>query len=179
MSIQQLMSDRPELLPALTLAYIGDGVYELQVRKHLLRLGIYKVDDLHKRAISLVCANTQARLAAAIQEQLTPFEVSIMHRGRNAKGQHNPKGASVATYHLATGLETLIGYWYLAGAEERLVWFFQRLWQYEKENQARLNQESQRLTLEEEEQLSVDLEEEFRAELADLLQEQLAAVQKK
>ena len=74
MSIQQLMSDRPELLPALTLAYIGDGVYELQVRKHLLRLGIYKVDDLHKRAISLVCANTQARLAAAIQEQLTPFE---------------------------------------------------------------------------------------------------------
>ncbi len=178
MSINQLMTERPELLPALALAYIGDGVYELQVRKYLLNKGIYKVDDLHKRAIGLVCANTQANVARHIAGELTPFEMGVLHRGRNAKGQHSPKGANnITTYRIATGLEALVGYWYLSGEEARLGWFFQTLWQYAEDNDVKLNQD---FTLDDEEDraMQVDIEEEFRAELEDIVKSQLEAVQK-
>ena len=59
----QYLQDDPELLPALTLAYIGDGYYEMAVRNYLLKQGLRRVDDLHKNAIELVCAATQAQLA--------------------------------------------------------------------------------------------------------------------
>ncbi len=123
----------PQLLPALTLAYIGDGYYELQVRNFLLAQGRLKVDELHKTAISLVRAGTQAQMAHRVMEQLTEYEVGVLHRGRNAKGQHVPKGASVSEYRNATGLEALVGYWFLMKMQDRLDWFFDELWIYAKE----------------------------------------------
>ena len=129
---EKYVTDRPEALPALTLAYIGDGYYELVVRNRLLTEGARRVDELHTQAVALVRAATQARLARLLEPQLTETESGVLHRGRNAKGQHVPKGAKVTEYRLATGLEALVGYWYLTGAAERLAWAFGQLWQMER-----------------------------------------------
>lgn len=129
---EKFVTDRPEALPALTLAYIGDGYYELVVRNRLLTEGTRRVEELHTQAVALVRAAAQARLARLLEPQLTEAEVGVLHRGRNAKGQHVPKGAKVTEYRLATGLEALVGYWYLTGAAERLAWAFDSLWQLER-----------------------------------------------
>ena len=133
MTVQEMMTENPNFMPALTLAYLGDVVYEIEVRKYLIRQGVYKVDDLHKMAVTLVRANTQAEFIQLVKDELTAEEASVFRRGRNAKGQHNPKGASVASYKLATGLEALVGYWYLTENQPRLDWFFARLWQFDQE----------------------------------------------
>lgn len=133
MTVQKMMKDNPSFMPALTLAYLGDVVYEIEVRKYLVNQGIYKVDDLHKSAVALVCANTQSEFIQLIKDELTTEEESIFRRGRNAKGQHTPKGASVASYKQATGLEALVGYWYITENKIRLEWFFERLWKFDKE----------------------------------------------
>ncbi len=130
------MIDQPELLPALTLAYIGDGFYELTVRNHLLSAGVRRVDDLHTQAIALVRAGTQAELARRLLSELDGQEQSVFHRARNAKGQHTPKGATPGEYHAATGLEALVGYWYLTGAAARLERCFTVLWEIEGEKNA-------------------------------------------
>lgn len=131
--VEKAAVERPELLPGLTLAYIGDGYYELVVRNHLLAAGVRKVDSLHKQAIGLVRAGMQSRLVMIMESELDEIELGVYHRGRNAKGQHIPKGATVAEYRAATGLEALVGYWYLTGADERLQRCFELLWQLEEE----------------------------------------------
>ena len=127
--MDKYLTDQPELLPALTLAYIGDGYYEMVVRNYLLGQGLRKVDDLHKNAIDLVCAATQAQLAHRLHPNLEPAEETVLRRGRNAKGMHIPKGATMTEYRWATGLEALVGYWYLNGDWERLDYCFNELWQ--------------------------------------------------
>lgn len=131
--VEKAAIERPELLPGLTLAYIGDGYYELVVRNHLLAAGARKVDGLHKQAIALVRAGMQARLVKEMEPELNEQELGVYHRGRNAKGQHIPKGATVTEYRTATGLEALVGYWYLVGAHDRLRRCFDLLWQLEEE----------------------------------------------
>lgn len=119
---------RPELLPALTLAYIGDGYYELVVRNLLLKRGCRKVEELHKAAISLVRAGMQARLARELEPELTEQERSVLHRGRNTRGLHVPRGATVQEYRAATGMEALVGFWYLRGDQQRLERCFEVLY---------------------------------------------------
>jgi len=131
--MDKYLNEQPELLPALTLAYIGDGYYELVVRNYLLGQGLRRVDDLHKHAVELVCAATQAQLAHRLQPRLEQTEETVLRRGRNAKGMHIPKGATVAEYRWATGLEALVGYWYLNGDYERLDYCFNELWQLRQE----------------------------------------------
>jgi ribonuclease-3 family protein len=123
----------PHLMPrswqemnALTLAYLGDAVYELWVRTHLLTLGYEKVKDLHHRATEYVRASTQAALLHRILPQLDETESQVVHRGRNAKGGH-PKSTDVVTYRHATAFESLVGYWQLTGNTERMLWAFQQL----------------------------------------------------
>lgn len=129
---EKAIIETPEQLAGLTLAYIGDGYYELVVRNHLLAVGARRVDSLHKQAVELVRAGTQARLAHILEPELTEEELGVYHRGRNAKGQHIPKGATVSDYRAATGLEALVGYWYLAGKSARLKHCFKLLWQLEE-----------------------------------------------
>lgn len=138
---EKFVTEHPEQLPALTLAYIGDGYYELVVRNRLLTEGARRVEELHTQAVALVRAGTQARLARALMPELSELENSVLHRGRNAKGQHVPKGASVLEYRLSTGLEALIGFWYLTGAEERLSWAFAQLWRLNDEEPVRPREE--------------------------------------
>ncbi|MDQ7094086.1 ribonuclease III domain-containing protein [Desulfosporosinus sp. PR] len=110
----------------LTLAYLGDAVYELWVRTHLLELGHEKVKELHKQAIRYVCAGTQARILHALLPDLEDVEQQVVLRGRNAKGSY-PKNVDVVTYRHATAFESLIGYWQLTGQVQRMHWAFQQV----------------------------------------------------
>ncbi|MDP4158296.1 MAG: ribonuclease III domain-containing protein [Bacillota bacterium] len=111
---------------ALTLAYLGDAVYELWVRTHLLELGHEKVKELHKQAISYVRAATQARILHALLPDLDEVEQQVVLRGRNAKGGY-PKNVDVVTYRHATAFESLVGYWQLNGQISRMQWAFNQV----------------------------------------------------
>ena len=116
----------PAVLPPLALAYVGDAVYELYVRRNLLGQST-KVHNLHKLAIRRVNNNTQAALLEQILPELTEKEVAVAKRGRNAKSGQVPKNADVVTYRWSTGLEALVGYLYLAKQEERLMGILSRI----------------------------------------------------
>ena len=103
----------------LVLAYIGDAIYEIYVRKMLVSQGNTSVDKLHKKATDYVRASAQSASYRRIEGILTEDEVAIFKRGRNAKTTP-PKNADVIEYHTATGLEALIGYIYLSENNERL-----------------------------------------------------------
>ncbi len=104
----------------LTLAYIGDAVYELKIREYLLSLGEQKVNDMHKNAIKYTCAKSQADFIDSYLINLSATEEEIYKRGRNSGGTHKPKNASLNDYRKATGFEALIGYLFLIKNEDRL-----------------------------------------------------------
>jgi ribonuclease-3 family protein len=114
-------------LPSLALAYIGDAVYELAVREHLLQGGVCKIGELHDKTVSYVRAERQSILATEIETLLSKEEKDVFRRGRNAKGGHQPSHASVGDYRRATGLEALIGYLYLKQEREQLDKIFEVL----------------------------------------------------
>lgn len=103
----------------LVLAYMGDAVYELYVRKMLIEKANTQVDKLHKTAINIVKAEAQCEAFRKIENILTENEMAVFKRGRNAKSSV-PKHASVIEYRIATGLEALIGYIYISGDTKRL-----------------------------------------------------------
>ena len=105
----------------LTLAYIGDGVYELIIRTILVKKGNCPVNRLHKKASSLVKAGTQSAIMEVIEEELTPEELSVYRRGRNAHSPTMAKHATMADYRRATGFEALMGYLYLKEDYTRML----------------------------------------------------------
>ncbi len=105
----------------LTLAYIGDAVYEMIVRTILVERGNVPVNVLHKHASKLVKAEAQADSYHRIKEMLTEEEMSVFRRGRNAKSYTSAKNATIGDYRVATGFETLFGFWYLTGQTERML----------------------------------------------------------
>ncbi len=105
----------------LTLAYIGDGVYELIIRTILVKKGNCPVNRLHKKASSLVKAAAQSDIMEVIEEKLTPEELSVYRRGRNAHSPTMAKNATMADYRRATGFEALMGYLYLKEDYSRMV----------------------------------------------------------
>lgn len=105
----------------LTLAYIGDGVYELIIRTILVKKGNCPVNRLHKKASSLVKAGAQSAIMEVIEETLTPEELSVYRRGRNAHSPTMAKHATMADYRRATGFEALMGYLYLKEDYTRML----------------------------------------------------------
>lgn len=103
----------------LSLAYLGDAVFELWVREHLLEQGIAKVEEMHKNAINYVRAQNQAGILRYLLEELNDTEKDVVRRGRNAKANH-PRNVDVITYRHATAFEALVGYWYLTDKKQRL-----------------------------------------------------------
>ncbi len=105
----------------LTLAYIGDAVYELKVREYLLSTGITKVNNLHQEAITkYTSAQAQSKIINYLMDKLSEEEIEYFKRGRNTGGTHHPKNSSLKEYRLATGFESLIGALYLEKNYERL-----------------------------------------------------------
>ncbi|GEA14422.1 MAG: mini-ribonuclease [Moorella sp. (in: firmicutes)] len=107
-------------LSPLVLAYVGDAVYELLVRTHLVRRGPARLEQLHREAVRFVRAASQARLVPALEAHLTAVEKDILRRGRNARPGHLPRSAVPEEYHFSTALESLFGYLYLKGEWQRL-----------------------------------------------------------
>lgn len=105
----------------LVLAYIGDAVYEVLIRTKMVNHGNMQVNKMHKKSAGLVNAGTQAAIIRGLKEELTPEELAVFRRGRNAKPATMPKHARISDYRAATGFEALIGYLYLAGREKRLL----------------------------------------------------------
>lgn len=115
-------------MSALSLAFLGDGVYELLVREYLTAQGSSPVKKLHERAVAWVRCETQAALLhEALWPLLTEGERQAALRGRNAHVGHVPKNASVEDYHAATALEALFGWLYYQGELERLRALFDRI----------------------------------------------------
>ncbi len=112
-------SKKPNELNALTLAYIGDAIYELYIREYVVSLG-GKPNILHKRAILYVSAKAQSKILHYIKPILTEEESEIVRRGRNAKSHTIPKNADVMDYRYSTAFESLIGYLHLTNEKERL-----------------------------------------------------------
>lgn len=107
----------------LTLAYIGDAVYELIIRSMIVTEGNAPVNKMHRRSSNLVKAETQADFIKYMldNEMLTEEEIRIYKRGRNAQSYTKAKNASVTDYRMATGFEALLGYLYLSGQSERMM----------------------------------------------------------
>jgi Uncharacterized protein conserved in bacteria len=106
----------------LVLAYLGDAVYELEIRKYLLSKKINKVNDLQNKAVKYVSAKSQsAYLKQMIDEKfLSEDEIAIVKRGRNHNITRHPKNTDIVTYKYSTGFETLIGSLYLENKTERI-----------------------------------------------------------
>ena len=108
-------------IPALTLAYLGDAIYELILRTMLVEQGMSHVDSLNKKASGYAKAPTQARLFRIIEPKLGEDEISYFKRGRNAKSGSVAKSGTVAEYRVATGFESMLGYLYLSGRQDRIL----------------------------------------------------------
>ena len=120
-------SDHPEQLPGLTLAFVGDAVYELYVRTMMLGKSV-NAHTLNNACVKLVNNRTQSALYDHIEPVLNDLERGVLHRGRNAKGIV-PKNAKAQDYRRATAVEAIVGYWYLIDDEARLKWVFETLWE--------------------------------------------------
>ena len=107
-------------LSPLTLAFVGDTVFDLLTRSELVCEANRPVNALHTMASKKVCAAAQAEGMRKILPILTEDETAVFKRGRNARTGGIPKHASSADYHYATGLEALFGWLYLKGEADRI-----------------------------------------------------------
>jgi len=111
------------LLSPLNLAFIGDAIYEVVIRTAVLEQGNAPVNRLNAYARSYVRAQGQSKIMHCLLEndELSPQEMTIYKRGRNAKSSTTAKNASVSDYRTATGFEALMGYLYLDGQSARML----------------------------------------------------------
>lgn len=110
----------------LTLAYIGDAIYDLVIRSVVVERANRSANDLHKKTVRYVKAETQSAMIMALLEELTEEEQAVYKRGRNAKSHTMAKNASMSDYRKATGFEALMGYLYLTGQTDRLLYLVKR-----------------------------------------------------
>ena len=105
----------------LTLAYIGDAVFEICIRTLIVEKGQRAANTLHRHTTKIVCAQTQAKMIEAVYESLTEEEQEVYRRGKNTKTNSSAKNASLSDYHKATGFEALCGYLFLKDNMERIT----------------------------------------------------------
>lgn len=121
----------------ITLAYLGDAIYEVYVRNYLINKGIAKVEELQREAIKYVSAKSQSKILTYLIDNnyLSCDEIEIVKRGRNYKRDSHPKNTDIVTYKLSTGFEALIGYLYLDKKQARLDEIMSLIWEeYNEKN---------------------------------------------
>jgi ribonuclease-3 family protein len=119
--VREFTVEEARMLNPLQLALVGDGVYEMFIRNHIISSNTsLSAHKIHTAAIKFVKAKNQSTIMHVLEEKLTEEEEYIFKRGRNAKSATVPKNADVRDYRMATGMEALIGYLYLVGNKERL-----------------------------------------------------------
>ena len=111
-----------KMINVITLAYLGDAIYEVYIREKMIKEAPLKVEQLQKKAINYVSAKAQAKILSNLIDTnaLTEEELDIVKRGRNYKRSSHPKNTDIINYKLSPGFETLIGYLYLSGKKTRL-----------------------------------------------------------
>jgi len=109
----------------LILAYIGDAVFELLVRTKIVSAGQGRIKEIHLHTVELVKADHQAYIVRQIFDELSAEEQDIIRRGRNTRS-NPPKNANMQAYRMSTGFEALLGYLYLKGDKERLIYLVNR-----------------------------------------------------
>lgn len=112
----------PDTLNGQTLAYLGDAVYEIYIRRHLLKGGVVRPQVLQRDATHYVSVKAQAALISKMQDDqiLTEAELATFKRGRNAKSHTHAKNTKIATYKLSTGFEAIFGYLELLDKHDRI-----------------------------------------------------------
>ncbi|MCI8287005.1 MAG: ribonuclease III [Lachnospiraceae bacterium] len=105
----------------LTLAYVGDAIYDLIIRTMVVERGNRPVNELHRLSIKYVSANAQAQMAQALEGSFTEEEQAVYRRGRNSKPHTTAKNASVQDYLRATGFEAVLGWLYLRDDMKRIL----------------------------------------------------------
>ncbi len=110
----------------LTLAYIGDGIYDLIIRSVVVERGNCSANSLHKKTTRYVSAVAQSGMIQVLFDELTEEEQAVYLRGRNAKSYSAAKNASRGEYRRATGFEALMGYLYLQNQTERLLYLVKK-----------------------------------------------------
>ncbi len=124
--MEKLLEDEcnPNAISPLTLAFVGDGVYDLLVREYLVQMANRPVKELNNMKVALVCCKAQAEKVRVLMEHFTQQELAVYKRGRNAKVNSSPKNSSLADYHSATGLEAVFGYLYINNQLDRVKELF-------------------------------------------------------
>lgn len=114
----------------LTLAFLGDAVYESYVRTRIVMAANMPANKLHSQSIKRVCCEYQSKAMRALIDSgfLTEDEQYIARRGKNANGVSPPKHSTATEYRYATGLECLFGFLYLEGETDRLDEIFEYVW---------------------------------------------------
>ncbi|NLM35573.1 MAG: Mini-ribonuclease 3 [Clostridiales bacterium] len=116
-----LKPEEAKRINALSLAFIGDAVFEVMVREYLILNNLdFSAHKLHLKAVSYVKANSQRAFIRQLEKHLTEDELYIYKKGRNTKSATIPKNATVSDYRAATGFESLIGYLYITGQSQRI-----------------------------------------------------------
>lgn len=115
------MKRNPKEINTTALAFLGDAVYEVYARNHVMEDGCQRADQLHRMAVKYVCADGQAKAVKSLmQDFLTEEEIKLVKRARNHKTTSKARSADPVTYKLATAFEALIGYLHLAGDAARM-----------------------------------------------------------
>ena len=112
---------------ALVLAYLGDSVFSLLVRKYLVETCGEKVRGLNKKANAVVCAKAQAEFMSKLMSELDDIELSVVMRARNSHINNKAKNSTYGEYSLATQFEALIGFWYISNQNDKIDDMFARL----------------------------------------------------
>ena len=120
MSIEGKQKLSPEQYSPLTLAYIGDAIYEIYIRTMIVTRANAPVHLLHEKSSALVRAGKQSEIVGILEPLFTEKERQVYHRGRNAKAYTKAKNAGILEYRRATGLEAVMGYLYLKGDLDRI-----------------------------------------------------------
>lgn len=112
----------------LSLAFVGDGVLELLVRRKLVEYTRLVPSKLHATCVKYVSAKGQARALTLLEPLLTEQEQAVLRRGRNASKATVAKHATPQEYRASTGFEALLGWLELTGQQERIQELFDVLW---------------------------------------------------
>ena len=128
------------LINGIALAFEGDAVYSMYIRRHLIFQGLTKPNQLHREATKYVSAKAQANLISLMLEEgiLTEKEEDIYKRGRNANSHTKAKNADIVTYRMSTGFEAVMGYLHMTEEidrlEELIDWCIKRVEEATHEN---------------------------------------------
>ncbi|TZE82696.1 Mini-ribonuclease 3 [Calorimonas adulescens] len=117
---KKMIGQKASHIPSLALAYLGDSIYEVFIRKYLISEGIMDVNTLHKETVKYVNAVSQAVFLSKLEGFLTEEEMDVVRRGRNAKINTKPQNCDIQDYKRATALEALIGYLFINERLDRI-----------------------------------------------------------